>query len=200
MDAALHILILAAGAASRMAPRDKLLEPVDGQPLLARITRFALETTAPVTVILPSDRPLRNASVAGLPVHLVTAVDARAGMAESLKAGVTAVPEGQSIMLLLADFPELDLADLTTMITSWRKRPDRIHQGTSSTGEPGHPVIFPARFRAELLALQGDRGAKSILAAHAERVDPVPLPGRHALTDLDTAEDWDNWRKARAGE
>jgi CTP:molybdopterin cytidylyltransferase MocA len=54
-----HILILAAGASSRMAPRDKLLEQIDGQPLIARSLRTALATGLPVTLTLPPDRPKR---------------------------------------------------------------------------------------------------------------------------------------------
>ncbi len=78
------ILILAAGASSRMAPLDKLTEPVEGQPLLRRTARAALATGAPVIVVLPPDRPARRAALDGLPVGTTTARDAAQGMAASL--------------------------------------------------------------------------------------------------------------------
>ena len=62
------ILILAAGSSSRMRGGDKLLEEVAGMPLLARITRAALDTGLPVTVALPPDRPARAGVLDGLAV------------------------------------------------------------------------------------------------------------------------------------
>lgn len=194
----LHIIILAAGASSRMAPRDKLLEFVDGQPLLARITRFALETGRPVTVVLPTDRPLRNASIAGLPVQKIFAEKAQDGMAESIKAGLAATSADAAVLLVLADLPELDLDDFNAMISAWHVHPAAILQGTSATGLHGHPVIFPAQFRPALEQLSGDNGAKAILRANQDILQKVPLPAEHATTDLDTPEAWDAWRKSRA--
>ncbi|WP_435259245.1 nucleotidyltransferase family protein [Thioclava sp. FR2] len=198
MSEILHIIVLAAGASSRMAPRDKLLENVGGQPLLARITRFALETTCPVTVVLPTDRPLRNAAIAGLPVQRVFAEKARDGMAESIKAGVGATPDSASLLLVLADLPEIDLQDFETMISAWKSDPSAIFQGCSATGIPGHPVIIPAHLRSNLQDLTGDIGAKPVLKAHQTIVRQVPLPTDHAITDLDTPEAWDIWRKSQA--
>ena len=198
MSDTLHIIVLAAGASSRMAPRDKLLESVEGQPLLVRITRISLETTCPVTVVLPTDRPLRNAAIAGLPVQRVFAEKARDGLAESIKAGVAATPERTSVLLVLADLPEINHQDLKTMISAWKSDPTSIFQGCSAAGIPGHPVIIPAHLRSELTDLTGDIGAKPVLKANQAIVRKVLLPGDHATTDLDTPEAWDHWRKLRA--
>jgi CTP:molybdopterin cytidylyltransferase MocA len=79
------------------------------------------------------------------------------------------------------------------MVGAHRTNPDRILRGASGT-KPGHPVIFPADLAPLLQNLSGDRGAQPILAAHAGRLHLVPLPGQAALTDLDTPEDWAQWR------
>lgn len=196
MAAQLHILILAAGASSRMAPRDKLLETVGGQPLLARITRIALETGAAVTVALPPDRPLRHAAIAGLPVARVIVDAAKDGMAESLKAGLGAIPAGRDVMMLLADLPEIDQADLQRMIAAHQANPDKILRATSQDGKPGHPVIFPSALRGELMELTGDAGARALLRDRANSITFIALPKDHATTDLDTPEQWESWRKS----
>lgn len=187
------ILILAAGSSSRMAPRDKLLEPVAGQPLLRRVAATAVATGAPVVVVLPPDRPARNAALAGMGVRSVTAPQARDGMAASLTAGLAAVADGP-VLLLLADLPEITADDLSQVLTARAAHPDMILRGAAQDGTPGHPVLFPAWFRAALLNLTGDQGARDLLRAHAADVHPVPLPGRHAVTDLDTPADWAAWR------
>jgi CTP:molybdopterin cytidylyltransferase MocA len=189
------ILILAAGSSSRMAPRDKLLEPVAGQPLLARVADAARATGAPVVAVLPPDRPARAAALAGRGVRLVTAAQAREGLAASLKAGLAAVAEGP-VLLLLADLPEIGTADLNRVLAARADHPDAILRGAAEDGTPGHPVLFPARFRGALMRLTGDQGARELLRDHAAEVRLVPLPGRHAIADLDTPEDWARWRAA----
>lgn len=178
-----------------MAQRDKLLEPVAGVPLLARVVRAALATGAPVVVVLPPDRPGRAAVLDGLDVQMVTAVRARQGMTESLRAGLAAVPVGP-VLLLLADLPEIEAADLSRVLAEGQAHPDAILRGAAFDGTPGHPVLLPARFRPALMRLTGDQGARDLLRAHADQVRAVVLPGCHAVTDLDTPEDWANWRAA----
>lgn len=197
-DALPQILILAAGASSRMRGADKLLEPVAGRPLLAHVLAEAQASGLPLLVVLPPDRPARTALVkaAGLP-HVIAARAAE-GMAESLKAGVAALPSDKAIMLLLADLPEITAEDLRQMARVHAEDRQAILRGTAQDGRPGHPVLFPADLRAELLALNGDEGARSLLARHRDRLRPVPLPSAHATTDLDTPEDWAEWRASRA--
>jgi CTP:molybdopterin cytidylyltransferase MocA len=194
-----HVLILAAGAARRMRGRDKLLEVVGGLPLLARIAGAALATGAPVTVALPpAGRPgagqARAEALFGLDLRLVRVADADRGMAESLKAGLRALPPDADVLLLLADLPEITAADLRLVLQAWAQDPGAILRGSDTAGRPGHPVGLPHRLREELLALHGDAGAREVLARHAGQVRLVPLPGTHATTDLDTPEDWAAWR------
>lgn len=191
------ILILAAGSSSRMRGGDKLLEEVEGMPLLARITCAALETGLPVTVALPPDRPARTGVLDGLAVTRVTVPDARVGMAESVKAGLAHIPQGAGVMLLLADLPELTARDLQRMVAAWRAEPEAILRGAAADGTAGHPVCFPPDLREELETLQGDEGARSVIVRHRARLSLVPLPDRHAVTDLDTPEEWAAWRAAR---
>jgi molybdenum cofactor cytidylyltransferase len=193
----LHILILAAGASSRMRGADKLLERVENQPLLRQIACRALATGLPVTVALPPDRPDRAAALDGLVLTRVSVPNPSEGMAASLRAGMGALPKDAAVMLLLADLPEITTADLCLMAQAHAARPQMILRATDTKGIPGHPVIFAPWARAELMALAGDDGARAVLRAHAERLHMIALPGHHATTDLDTPEDWAQWRSGR---
>jgi hypothetical protein len=84
------ILLLAAGSSSRMRGADKLLERVDGVPLLLRQARVALAAGVPVIVTLPGDRPARTAALAGLDLVTVPVPDAALGLSASIRAGVRA--------------------------------------------------------------------------------------------------------------
>jgi len=189
------ILVLAAGASSRMRGRDKLLEDVGGQPLLRDRLNTALCCGQPVFVTLPAAEkaPDRWAAVPGGDVTPVAVEMAQDGMAASLVAGLSALPHtAQGVVILLADMPDITANDLRAVLAAFDGQ--TAVRGLGTSGKPGHPVVLPShRFKA-LMALTGDQGARGMLAA-ADDVVMVPLPGNHAETDLDTPEDWARWRE-----
>ncbi|MCB1328189.1 MAG: nucleotidyltransferase family protein [Maritimibacter sp.] len=192
------ILIPAAGRSTRMRGRDKLIEPVRGRPLLAdraAIAVTALGAAASVLVALPprNAAPDRWDALGGLGVTCVEVAAPEAGMSASLAAGIAALPAFvTALMILPADMPDITADDLSALISAFDGR--TILRGTGDDGTPGHPVLFPARDLPALAAQTGDQGGRALLAADPARVRLVPLPGRHALTDLDTPEDWAAWR------
>ncbi|WP_136443663.1 nucleotidyltransferase family protein [Pacificoceanicola onchidii] len=192
------ILIPAAGASSRMLGKDKLLEPVDGVPLLRRQADRALATGCHVTVTVPDHEHARCAALSGLPVQLVAVPDAGEGMSASLRRGVALLPKGlKAVMILPGDMPDLEPEDLMRLVTGFRAVPHpMLHQATAADGTPGHPVLFPADCFYALTRLTGDQGARDVLRANKHRLVQVPLEDNRALVDLDTPEAWASWRAA----
>ncbi len=200
---AMVIAILAAGASSRMRGGDKLLEMVQGEPLLRRQARLALQTGATVLVALPIDRPDRSSALAGLAVRVVAVREAHLGMSVSLRAALAVaramdLPPKTGFMVLPADMPDFTAEALDQIIQTYFRVPDRIVRATSATRQPGHPAIFPREFWDDLDTMSGDQGGRAVLAAHAEKVLLVALPCNMATTDLDTPEDWAAWRAGQA--
>jgi CTP:molybdopterin cytidylyltransferase MocA len=198
------ILILAAGGSTRMRGADKLMEPVEGEPLLRRLARQAVQTGCPVLVAHDPARATRAAALEGLALRVVPVPDAAQGMSASLRAGVRAAMERTNapeagLMILPADMPEITLDDLAGITAAFRAAPDRILRGVAETGQQGHPAIFPADLWPALLATSGDQGGIAVLRAHPDRIMPFGLPGFAAVTDLDTPEDWAVWRARNPG-
>ena len=179
-----------------MRGRDKLLEPVRGMPLLARQVDVTRATGHPVYVTLPVEPGARDDLIAG--ATPVPVPDADEGIAASLRAAVRALPAGVAgLLLLLADLPDIETADLRAVLAEAARHPDCPVRGATQDGRPGHPVYLPAGLFPHLLRLTGDRGAAALLAREAVR--HVPLPGERAVTDLDTPEAWAAWRTAHSG-
>lgn len=193
------ILIPAAGFGTRMRGEDKLLHDVDGLPLIRRQALHALSAADHVIVTVQNHDTPRARALAGLAVHLVEVPDAVDGMAASIRRGVAALPARiGGVAILPCDMPDLTADDLARVLRAFREDPfGRLHQATTQDGRPGHPVIFPRDCFASLRQITGDRGARAILSANAHRVTLIPLPGDHALTDLDTPEAWAEWRAAQ---
>jgi len=195
------IMIPAAGASSRMRGRDKLLERVDGLPLLLRQAHMALACNRDVLVTVPPGAAgkkrrevLRQSN--RLTVRVIT--DASEGIAASLRAGAAwaQAHEFDALMIVLADLPDLGCDDLQKLMQVAAEKPDLVIRAVDQTGSLGHPVIFPARLFSAIAELNGDQGARDLL--RHEDVVTLPLAGGRATTDLDTPEAWARWR-ARTG-
>ena len=189
----LTILIPAAGRSSRMRGRDKLLEDVDGVPLLRNRARVGLDIAESVLIGLPQGDHARRATLNGLSVDIVTLPPDRVGLGYTIAAGARAT-QG-ALMILPADMPDLGAQDLAQVVAEFDLDGGRRITRGCSRDRAGHPVIFPASYLPELCQLTGDDGAKSLL--RGADILRIQLAGNRAVTDLDTPEDWAAWRTAR---
>ena len=187
------VLLLAAGASSRMKGRDKLMEEVGGAPLLQVMARRAAKA-GPLRVTLPNGNDARAKALDGIDCEIVP-LPAGCTQSDSLAAGVKGL--SGPVLVVLADMPEVTAHDMHLLLALSQQAPKAILRAASKDGTPGNPVLFPADLLAELQTIKGDKGARDLLKTHQARVHLVPLPDRRALTDLDTREDWAAWRAAQ---
>jgi len=192
------ILILAGGTSTRMGNKHKLLEVVDGQPLLRLQAWRALKASPEVTVLLRPGQPALRRAVAGLPVRTITPQEALEGIGGSLRAGTRAHLGARAFMVLLADLVEIEAQDMRAVMQARSTGSGAlIWQGATQDGRPGHPILFESALYGHLLTARQDVGAKALVEQFADRRQLVPLPGRRARVDLDTPQDWAAWRAQR---
>lgn len=178
-----------------MRGADKLLTPLHGGvPILHHVARIAISVSPHVAVTLRPDDPARQAALDGLRLERLRVAQAQEGMAASLRAGAAwALRQPVSaLMIALPDMPDVTQGDFRALIAGQALHPHQPLRAASHKMQPGHPVILPRALLPELLHLSGDRGAAAILSAHPPRLHA--LPDKRALTDLDSPEDWENWR------
>ena len=189
------ILILAAGTSSRMRGSDKLLEDVDGEPLLRKQTRVALATGQPVFVALAPDTPERLAAIAGMVATPMIVPEAAEGLSGTLRGAVVQLPKSDAVMIMLGDLVALTTQDLQDVLDARIAHPDYlVWRGATDAGQPGHPIVIDQSLRQEFAKLQGDLGGDSILRPLRDQTYLVTLAGKRARLDLDTPEDWAAWR------
>ena len=192
----LAIVILAAGASSRMRGRDKLFEVVEGTPILTRLVQFAQGCGA-VYVTLPDPNHPRHdllTDTQALPIYVPDAAD---GMSASIKRACAAVSATsvKGMMILTGDLPDLTEAHFAQICAEWAKDETRYVQAKDQDGKPGHPVIIPKSGWDDIETLQGDIGLRNIL--REKRIEYVSFKDYGPTLDLDTPEAWDAWRAAR---
>ena len=187
VSASVAAIILAAGQSRRMGGPNKLLARFDGEPLIRQIAERALASKADPIIVVTGHRAKDiGDTLAGLNVRTVHNPDFADGLATSLKAGLSAVPERASgALVLLADMPGVTAPIIDRLIDAFRSRPPPAIVLPTFAGKRGNPVLWARAFFPELMTVTGDTGARHILALHEEAVERVEI-GEAAGFDVDT--------------
>lgn len=182
-------VVLAGGLSSRMGS-NKLLAQVAGEPLVRHAVEAALASAAdPVIVVTGNASDAVEGALAGLKVQFVHNPDFSEGLSTSLKCGVNALPaDCDGALILLGDMPGVSAALIDRMIAGFDPAEGRAICVAARGGRRGNPVLWARRFFPEILALEGDVGAKALMAAHGEMVVEVEAADDGPLTDIDTPE------------
>jgi molybdenum cofactor cytidylyltransferase len=182
-------VLLAAGTGSRFDPdglRNKLLAPLPGGTCVAREAAHRLLLVVPkvIAVVRPGAETLACVlNEAGCDV--VYSADAERGMGASLAAAVSAAADAESWIVALADMPRIAVETIAAVARA-------VDEGATLAapfyeGQRGHPVGFGFEHREALLALDGDAGARALLATQPLTRLDVNDPG--ILRDVDTPAD-----------
>ena len=190
-------VIPAAGSSSRMRGRDKLLEKVEGMPLLRRQAGIAIESGCEVVVAIPKGNVARQEAIGGLAVTMIEVEDAAEGLGATLRTATLHLMQfapDRAMLILLPDVPGITASDIKSAIERFEAAgADTPTRATDAEGRPGTPLIVPPRLLPKFARLSGDEGGRAILKD--ETINLVQLQGDRATRDLDTPEDWKAWRK-----
>ena len=180
-------IVLAAGRSSRMG-RNKLLLDLDGKPIVAHVVAQAAAAGFSEIVVVTGHQAAKvKAALADTAARLVEARDYASGMAASLKAGLKALsPSADAALILLGDMPLVSKDLIRNVLAAYNPLEGRAIVLPVADGKRGNPALFDRRFFAEMLALEGDVGARHIIAGNAEWVAEVPAAAREIFVDVDT--------------
>lgn len=186
---AIGAIVLAAGMSSRMGS-NKLLEDVGGKPMIRHTVEAALASQAEtVLVVTGKAAPAIRKALDSLNVQFVDNPDFSRGLSTSLKAGLNALPEDcDGAVVLLGDMPGVDTALIDRLIAGFDPGEDRAICVATRHGKRGNPVLWARRFFPEMLAIEGDVGARHLISTYGELVCEIEATDDAPLTDIDTPE------------
>jgi molybdenum cofactor cytidylyltransferase len=180
-------VVLAAGRSARM-PGNKLLLPLAGKPIVRHAVEAALASRASPVVAVTGNAAVEVAEAfRGLKVRTAENLVFSKGLSESLKCGIRNLPRDcDGAVILLGDMPFVRPALIDALIAAFE--PGLICVPVRD-GRYGNPVLWGRKFFPELLALEGDAGAKRLLSHYREVVHPVEALDDGPFIDIDTLED-----------
>jgi molybdenum cofactor cytidylyltransferase len=178
--------ILLCGGASRRFGANKLL--AGEEPIAVLSARNLREGAGPVLAVLPpGDAALRAVLEAAGCAIIETDRTAR-GMGASLAAAVESSARADGWIVALGDMPLVRPGTIAA-VKSALERGAVLAAPCDSRGQRGHPVGFSAALRDELLALDGDVGARDLVSRHAGRLKRIETDDRGIFIDIDTPAD-----------
>jgi len=168
----------------------KLEQSLGDETVLARTIGQAIASGMRVVVVTTAAlEPSVKRMVAARELVLVPELNARGqpnplGMGFSIAAGVSATGDADGWLIVPGDMPMLRASSMVAVAQALEQYPVAYAQ---YRGQRGHPVGFSAELYSELVGLQGDEGARRLVARYPAQAVDLDDPG--VLLDVDTDED-----------
>ncbi len=182
------IIVLAAGSSSRLGQPKQLLS-YQGKSLLCHIIETALTVVSDVKVVLGANEPLLTEHLQQhvYPISIISNPDWQEGMASSIRAGMAHVSATtDAVLFVLSDQPAVSVELLASILVQAQTNNQGI-VACEYAQQQGVPMLFKRPYFALLQKLQGEKGAKSVLAQH--QYDSLTVPFAQGNWDIDTPND-----------
>lgn len=184
------LLILAAGKSRRYGQDKRFVKMPKGGEILPALIRRGKKAGLTVTVVIDAEDDIAER----LDANCVPSRRANGGMGYSIADAVfelivreTAASEEyvtcESVLIMPSDLPLIRVDSIRQVAAAARQ--DNIVV-PHCAGRRGHPVAFGRRFWPELEKLEGDIGARDIIARHFDAVVHLELEDTGICADGDT--------------
>ena len=180
-------LLLAAGSATRFGS-DKLQHALPhGVAIAVQAARHLRSRVDRVVAVVRPGAAELSAKLREEGCEVVVCENAAEGMGASLACAARAAGKADGFLLALADMPFVRPSSIAAVR-------DAIAGGAPLAApyfrsRRGHPVGVSGAFFDELLALQGDAGARQVLERNEARVRKIPVGDPGVIRDIDTPGD-----------
>lgn len=183
-------ILLAAGKSQRFGG-NKLLHPVTDDTPMLLVAAQKLATVLPGSIVVISQELISCTEqlerLKQMGMHVVVNEHADRGIGSSIACGVRAGQDAPGWLIALADMPYIKTGTIALLA-------DKLGNGAGIVApviekRRGHPVGFNQRYKAELVALDDDVGARHVIAKHESELELVPTDDAGVTLDIDQAID-----------
>lgn len=183
-------IILAAGHSKRFG-RNKLLEPINGKPMIRWTVETALKSIVEkVIVVLGFEAEKINEVIKDLSCETIINREYELGMSTSVKCGVKKVmDESEAVLIIPGDCPFINEKTLNKVIEKYRETKAPIIIATCN-GRRGHPILISKGIYHEVMNISEEKmGLKEIIKRHESEILYVETVDYGVIIDIDTPEE-----------
>lgn len=180
-------LLLCGGSGTRFGG-DKLLAGDD--PIAACAARNLVDGAGHVLAVIPVGAAELRCVLEDAGCEVLESNRTAGGMGATLAAGVAASASATGWIVALGDMPAIAPRTIAA-VRQGLEAGAIIAAPFDGQGRRGHPVGLSAHLRDELLALDGDMGARDVVARHAGEIMRIESDDPGIFIDIDTRADLD---------
>jgi len=190
-------VVLAAGASTRMGSPKQLLN-WGNSTLLEHTLNTVLElNSSEVVVVLGANFEIIKSEISKYPVTVLNNTSWKVGLGKSIAVAVEYIQKldykVDGVMIVLADQPLIDSRFLGELCNAFNPNNNQIITTSYKNGKRGVPVIFDKHYFEELMLLNDDDGAKTLLKTYANSVNSLKPQSENL--DIDSKEDYNYLHK-----
>ncbi|MFN0205417.1 MAG: NTP transferase domain-containing protein [Planctomycetota bacterium] len=193
MDRLVYAALLAAGSSRRMGSAKALLKFGERTALERAVASIRAAGIINITIVTGIDEAAAShacsLSVQLGNIQIVENADPDAGRTRSLQLALASIPADAAVLLFPVDCPNVAPQTIVTMMDQ-RVRAEIVRPRYN--GKCGHPVLFEASLRREILELQPDEPLRAVVHRDPKRLTDVDVTDPEVLTNLDTPQDYQN--------
>ncbi len=184
-------VVLAAGCSQRISSCNKLLEEIDGKPVLHWVLDAVASSDVQHQVLVTGFQAEQvRHSIRHYSIHTVHNPSYRQGLSTSLRAGIRSLGNRiDAAIIVLADMPDVESEVLNRLIDLYLQTGEKKIIVPVFEGRKGNPVLWPRCFFSELCVIHGDRGGKQLLGTHQDQVRQLTVSRDTIHHDIDTVAD-----------
>ncbi len=157
-------------------------------PIAARAAANLLAGTGQVLAVIPLERAELRRTLEAAGCEILETDRTAHGMGASLAAGVEASALSSGWIVALGDMPVIEVETIAAVKRALEGGA-RIAAPFDAGGRRGHPVGFSRALLGELVALDGDAGARVILERHGDAIVRIETHDAGIFIDVDTPQD-----------
>jgi len=166
-----------------------MLALVDGVPLAVLAARALLAGTGDALAVVREGDEVLARALREVGCEVLASEACLRGMGASLAAGVQATRSAGGWLVALGDMPGIAAATHAAVKRALVEGAVVAAAVDAVSGRRGHPVAFAGSLGDELARLDGDEGARAVVARHGERLVAVRVSDPGILVDVDTPSD-----------
>jgi molybdenum cofactor cytidylyltransferase len=185
------VVIIAAGESKRLgSPKQLLL--LDKDSMLNRLIKMVQKAVDfPIYLVLGANAEKIKAQLPNVSLKIVENTEWQEGMGSSIRIGVQAVIDSANkhdgVLILVCDQPHLSESSIKDLISLQDNKKSAI-TASFYANIAGTPALFHQSVFSDLLALNGDQGAKRIIQERDQEL--AKLQFEKGVLDIDTPEDY----------
>lgn len=183
-------IVMASGFSKRMG-KNKLLMKYKNKFLIEYTLEKICKVNFKEKVIVTQYEQIKEIGE-NLNFKIVVNKSSSKGQSESIKLGIKNCCDSEGYMFFVGDQPLLNKGDIEKLIKVFSE--DKSYIVIPKYKEScGNPVIYPKKYKEDILKLEGDKGGKSIIKS-SNKIKYVNVC-ENTLFDIDNIDDFNNLLK-----